>query len=177
MLMIPILTGVLLLAGWFSGKKLTQVSAVFLFCTAIGRPCVIPTGSMEPTIHSWDWVWLSHISALSPAQRGDVVCFPGPDGDKLFCKRVVGLGGETLEMRQGTLLVNGLPVEEPWAEFTGESWGPVKVAPGRLFVMGDHRSNSYDSRYWGTVPADFVTGKALGVAFPPQHWRSLTMTR
>jgi signal peptidase I len=169
MLALPLLLGLCLLVGWLRGHKLGQVSSIFIFFTAIGRPCVIPTGSMEPTIHSWDWVWLSQISA--PAQRGDVVCFPGPDGDKLFCKRVIGLGGETLEMRHGKLLINRRPSPEPFAEATEESWGPIQVPPGRLFVMGDHRSNSYDSRYWGTLPADFVMGKALGVAFPPQHWR------
>lgn len=171
MLALPLLLGLCLLVSWLRGHKPIQVSALFVFCTAIGRPCVIPTGSMEPTIHSWDWVWLSHISALSTAQRGEVVCFPGPEGDKLLCKRVIGLGGETLEMRRGKLLINGRPSPEPFAEATQESWGPINVPPGRLFVMGDHRSNSYDSRYWGSVPADFVTGKALMVAFPPQHWR------
>ncbi|MBN9414095.1 MAG: signal peptidase I [Candidatus Eremiobacteraeota bacterium] len=149
------------------------MSLIFLFCTAVGRPCVIPTGSMEKTIRSWDWVWLSHISMVQGVQRGDVVCFPGPEGDKLFCKRVVGLGGDRLEMRDGKLVVNGQTLEEPWAEATHESWGPVQVAPGRLFVMGDHRSNSFDSRYWGTIPRDFVTGKAVVVAFPPNHWRKL----
>lgn len=173
MLMIPIFFSLVLLAGWFSGRgrQLREVSAIFLFCTAVGRPCVIPTGSMENTIHSWDWIWLSHLPQA--VQRGDVVCFPGPDGDKLYCKRVVGLGGDTLAMRDGQLRVNGKPATEPWAEPTHDSWGPIHIPPGRLFVMGDHRSNSYDSRYWGTVPQDFVTGKALVVAFPPNHWRKL----
>lgn len=173
MLMIPILFGFLLLAGWLTGRgrQLREMSAIFLFCTAVGRPCVIPTGSMETTIHGWDWVWLSHLP--HSVQRGDVVCFPGPDGDKLYCKRVVGLGGDQLEMRDGHLRLNGKPVDEPWAESTHENWGPIQVAPGRLFVMGDHRSNSFDSRYWGTVPKDFVTGTAVVVAFPPHHWRKL----
>ena len=173
MLVFPIVLGVLLLMGWASGRgrQLRGMSMIFLFSTAIGRPCVIPTGSMEPTIQPWDWIWLSHISALTPVQRGEVICFPGPEGDKLFCKRVIGLGGDTLEMHDGKLTVNGQILSEPWAETTHESWGPVQIPPGRLFVMGDHRSNSYDSRFWGTVPGDFVTGKALVVAFPPTHWR------
>lgn len=175
MLLLPIVIGFALLAGWLTGRgrQLRGMSFIFLFCTAVGRPCVIPTGSMERTIRSWDWVWLSHISMLSPVERGQVVCFPGPEGDKLYCKRVIGLGGERLEMRDGRLFINGQLVNEPWAEPGRESWGPVQVPPGRLFVMGDHRSNSYDSRYWGTIPKDFVTGKALVVAFPPNHWRKL----
>lgn len=174
MLMIPIFVGAALLAAWLSGRgrQVRDVSLVFLFCTAIGRPCVIPTGSMEPTIHSWDWIWLSHISAAARIHRGDVVCFPGPDGTKLYCKRVIGLGGERLEMRDGHLFVNGAPVAEPWAEKNHDTW-TVEVPPGRLFVMGDHRNNSSDSRSWGTVPSSFVTGKAWLVAFPPTHWRTL----
>ena len=72
MLMLPLLMGFLLLAGWLTGRgrQLREMSAIFLFCTAVGRPCVIPTGSMETTIHSWDWVWLSHLP--HSVQRGDV---------------------------------------------------------------------------------------------------------
>ena len=174
MLLLPIVVGLGLLLAWSRAgwrQDLRKMSLLFLFCTAIGRPCVIPTGSMEPTIRPWDWVWLNNLPPLGGLQRGMVICFPGPDGSKLFCKRLIGLGGDRLEMRQGQLWVNGKCQPEPWAEASHDNWGPITVPPGRLFVMGDHRSNSYDSRYWGTVPRDFVCARAVGVAFPPQHWR------
>ena len=174
MILLPILMGLGLLLAWTRPgwrKDLRNVSLLFLFCTAVGRPCVVPTGSMEPTIRPWDWVWLSHLTPASQLRRGMVVCFPGPDGDKMFCKRLIGLGGDRLEMRQGQLRINGQVFHEPWAEACTDSWGPVEVPEGRLFVMGDHRNNSFDSRYWGTIPRDFVCSQALGVAFPPQHWK------
>ncbi len=172
MLWMSIVVGLLLLAGWLRGRKdLRTFSLMFVLLTAVGRPCVVPTGSMQPTIEPWDVVWLSHAHAYGQLRRGDVVCFPGPAGDKLFCKRVVGLGGDRLEMRQGQVLVNGQP--EPHSVASTESWGPLTVPPGRLFVMGDNRLNSYDSRMWGTVSRDFVVGRALFVGFPPHHWKRL----
>jgi len=173
--LIPILVGLLLLTAWLrpkGRKELRAYSLFFVLLTAVGRPCVIPTGSMEPTIHSWDWVVLSHAHAHLSLERGDVICFPGPEG-KPYCKRLIGMGGDTLEMKSGKLWINGTPARDDWAVANDESWGPIQVAPGRLFVMGDNRPNSHDSRYWGTIPREFVTGRALGIGFPPHHWRKL----
>lgn len=178
MLILPILTALLLLAGWCAPRRwgkseLKRLSLFFVLLTAVGRPCLIPTGSMEPTVRSWDWVWLSHLDAMGPLKRGDVVVFPGPDG-RLFCKRLIGLGGDTLEMRQGTLLINGHPWDAPEAvQPQDENWGPRQVPANGIFLMGDNRANSSDSRSWGVLPRDFVMGKVRATVFPPQHWRRL----
>jgi signal peptidase I len=120
--------------------------------------------------------------ALLPARdiaRGDIVVFKYPDEpERDFIKRVIGLPGETLEVRQKKVYVNGTPLVEPYVhfltppiseqqEFTSfdlrEQYGPVEVPQGHFFVMGDNRDNSQDSRYWGFLPRDYIKGKALMV--------------
>ena len=99
-----------------------------------------------------------------------------PDRD--FIKRVIGLPGETVELRSKKVYINGTPLDEPYVHFLGapstssafheatsfdvrENYGPVTVPPNQYFVMGDNRDNSQDSRYWGFLPRDYVKGKAL----------------
>jgi signal peptidase I len=111
--------------------------------------------------------------------RGDVVVFKYPeDPERDFIKRVIGLPGDTLEVRRKVVHVNGRPLEEPYVHFlqpatpvgnevtsfdVRENYGPVTVPPGNYFVMGDNRDNSQDSRYWGFLPAHYVKGRALMV--------------
>jgi signal peptidase I len=109
-------------------------------------------------------------------RRGDIVVFKFPNQpDRDFIKRVIGLPGDTLELRNKKVILNGQPLDENYVHFldtsTGpqevtsydvrERYGPVKVPDGQYFVMGDNRDNSEDSRYWGFLPRDFIKGKAL----------------
>jgi len=154
----------------------------------------IPTGSMEPNLLIGDHLLVNKLvyspslgpleDALlgkRPIQRGHVVVFKFPeDPTRDFIKRVIGLPGETIEVRDKLVLVNGKPLEEPYAHFieaplrpddpeyglrSGDSirdnWGPETVPAGQLFVMGDNRDNSRDSRYWRYLPVDQVKGRAL----------------
>ena len=105
-------------------------------------------------------------------QRFDVVVcrYPGR-GDTNFVKRVVGLPGDTVEIREGYLYVNGEKYEEPYIldEYrsgSGRSFGPYKVPEGEYFVMGDHRNNSNDSRSQGSLPRDMIIGHARTVLYP-----------
>ena len=108
--------------------------------------------------------------------RGDIVVFKYPDEpERDFIKRVIGLPGETIELRNKKVYVNGQPLEEPYVHFlepahnaqevtsfdVRERYGPVTVPAGQYFVMGDNRDNSQDSRYWGFLRRDYVKGKAL----------------
>jgi signal peptidase I len=142
----------------------------------------IPSASMETTILIGDHVivnrfiyaptsfdWERRLLPIRDIRRGDVVVFkhpPGPEQD--FIKRVVALPGETVALRRGTLLVNGLPVNEPYldeAERVGRSFDPVKVGPDTYFLLGDHRSRSSDSRDWGAAPRELIKGRAFMILF------------
>src|SRR5204862_2551801 len=112
-------------------------------------------------------------------KRGNVIVFKYPeDPDRDFIKRVIGLPGETVELRQKKVYINGTPLNEPYVHFLApprggtefnevtsfdvrEPYGPVTVPPNHYFVMGDNRDNSQDSRYWGFLPRGNVKGKAL----------------
>ncbi len=148
----------------------------------------IPTGSMEPNLLVGDHLLVNKFifgptaggveRALLPmraVERGEVLVFKFPeDPERDFIKRVIGLPGETIELRGQTVYVNGAPLVEPYAHYQlpagseyGEGtdvrrrYGPVTVPAGHYFMMGDNRDDSQDSRYWGFMPASFIKGRAL----------------
>jgi signal peptidase I len=105
-------------------------------------------------------------------RRGDVVVFEYPlDPSRDFIKRVIGLPGDTVEVRNGTVFVNGQQLAEPFGPNPGSYTAePVTVPPGQLFVLGDNRNNSSDSHVWGELPLELVIGKALVSYWPPKNW-------
>jgi signal peptidase I len=153
----------------------------------------IPTGSMQPNLLIGDHLLVNkviyspsalpledRILAKKPIERGHVVVFKFPeDPTRDFIKRVIGLPGETVEIKDKTVYVNGQALVEPYAHFeepplrhddpeyglrnegARDNWGPEVVPAGQLFVMGDNRDNSRDSRFWGFLPRDQVKGRAL----------------
>jgi signal peptidase I len=171
----------------------------------------IPSGSMEGTLLVGDFLLVNKLvygaelplthkrfPALHAPKRGDVIVFSYPvNPETNFVKRVVGIAGDTLEMRDGTLIRNGMAVVEPYARHTapgsdpgGEefrwqrgfltstagasapgyhpsrnNWGPLRVPLQHLFVLGDNRDNSLDSRYWGFVADSLVRGQPLFVYY------------
>jgi signal peptidase I len=155
--------------------------------TSVAQAFQIPTGGMEPTVQIGDHLYASKFAyglrnPLTDApmgrqrepQRGDVIVFRYPeDRRRDFIKRVIGLPGETIEIRDRQVLVDGTPIDEPYVRFlddrsqsgNGRSWGPDRVPAGHLFVLGDNRDNSKDSRYWGFLPMADVRGQARVVYF------------
>jgi len=146
----------------------------------------IPSGSMLPTLQIGDHLLVNKFSygvklpvtgtVLLPRSgpvRGDVVVFRFPRDRSLdYIKRVIGTGGDTVEVREKQVFVNGEKIADPHAHFTTrdimsaaagprDNFGPVTVPEGKIFVMGDNRDNSYDSRFWGFVDLRDVRGKAL----------------
>lgn len=136
----------------------------------------VPSGSMEPTLHGCkgctnDRVLVNKLAyGLSDVGRGDIVVFESPvDGDVLI-KRAVGLPGDTLEIRDGTLYLNDEPQDEPYLHPEARyspPFGPVTVPVGHFFVMGDNRMNSTDSRSYGLVPERNLIGEARLRYWPP----------
>ncbi len=156
----------------------------------------IPSASMEPQLTAGDRVVVSRLAyGLHEPRRGDVVVFDDPtapavaDGSVLpirlgrealealgvvrprgreLIKRVVGLPGETVEARDGHVHVDGRYLVEPYLTDTVTAdFDPVLVPEGHVFVMGDNRGNSKDSRIFGPVPSELVVGRAIGLVWPP----------
>lgn len=175
---------------YFESVAIAVILALFVR-TFIAQAFKIPSGSMENNLLIGDHLIVNKFifgptassieRALLPfgtIRRGDIIVFKHPeDPERDLIKRVIGLPGETLELRQKVMYVNGVALNEPYVhyleppgaasatEVTGfdvrERYGPVTVPEGQYFVMGDNRDNSADSRYWGFLDRDYVKGKAL----------------
>jgi signal peptidase I len=176
---------------YFESIVIAVILALFVR-TWIFQAFKIPTGSMEQNLLIGDHLlvnkfiyaptatWLERrLLPVADIRRGDVVVFKYPeDPERDFIKRVVGLPGETLEVRDKRVYINGRRLDEPYVFFleppgepgmhhertafdVREQYGPVTIPPDRYFMMGDNRDNSQDSRYWGTLPRHYVKGKAL----------------
>jgi signal peptidase I len=136
----------------------------------------IPSGSMLPTLQIGDHILVNKfIYYLTPLTRGDIIVFKFPqDETRDFIKRVIGLPGETLEIRGRQVLINGVPLSEPYAVYSDgpftrsgdrEHLGPLVIPPGKLFMMGDNRDHSMDSRVWGFLDEQKIKGKSFMVYF------------
>ncbi|QIN79374.1 signal peptidase I [Rubrobacter marinus] len=142
------------------------LSVIFVFGVVrpfVAEPFLIPSGSMSPTLEPGDRV-LAAKSAyrLTEPGRGDLAVFE--DGGGAVIKRVVGLPGDEISVEDGVLVVNGEFVREPYVDYglTDSSFfGPETVPEGHVFVMGDNRSNSLDSRTTGPVPEEDLLGRAV----------------
>jgi len=146
----------------------------------------IPSGSMEDTLLVGDHLLVNkfiygvklpfvnkNIIDIKDPTRGDIIVFRYPeDKSKDFIKRVIGIGGDKIEIKKKQVYVNDKPIEEPYAVFKagetsffgfkkGRNFGPFTVPIGHVFVMGDNRDNSHDSRFWGTVAISEIKGKAF----------------
>ncbi len=128
---------------------------------------VIPTGSMLPTIQLQDRVFVDKIffKYFDEIRQGDIIVFhppPAAHSSEDFIKRVIGLPGDTVEIKNHIVIVNGEKLNEPYLlEQPDDDFPALKVPSDSLFVMGDNRNNSADSREWGLLPLENVTGRTL----------------
>lgn len=123
--------------------------------------------SMAPTVEPGDRVVVDKLAwRLGELDRGDLVTFPSPVDGRRLIKRVVGVAGDSVALEDAVLVVNGRRVAEAYVDrsrIDGTYFGPVTVPPGHLFVLGDNRFGSIDSRVYGPIPLDAVTGRVLGI--------------
>jgi len=145
---------------------------IFLVVNAVIGRFRIESVSMQPNLYEGEYVIVDKISyTLSTPQRGDIIVFE-KTGQPDLIKRVIGLPGDTVEVRNQQVFVNGVALKEPYiANPPNYAFGPVQVEPGRYFVLGDNRSNSSDSHVWGTIPGDTIVGRAWIIYWPPPNWQ------
>jgi signal peptidase I len=128
--------------------------------------------SMEPTLHNDELIIVNKIAYhLVEPKTTDVIVFYYPrNPSEEYIKRVIGTPGDLVEIRDRKVYVNGIELEEPYINAPPNHGGSWTVPEGSLFVLGDNRNNSSDSRTWGTVPMDYVIGKAVLVYWPQENW-------
>src|ERR1700741_5418023 len=155
---------------------LAIVVMIFLY-----QPVKVEGTSMAPLLSDQERIFINNFVCRSePIERGDVIVFWYPlDRSKSFIKRVIGLPGETIELRGGHLYVDGKLRPEvyiPASYLDGSSYGPVSIPNDEYFVMGDHRDSSNDSRVFGSIGRRDIYGKAVFAYWPVDHFGSLTAT-
>ena len=171
----------------WSESLVSTVVFVLVFTTFIAQATQVPTPSMVPTIFVGDHFFLDKIAfpgnfpvavrkwlPRRQIRRGDIIAFRPPPSAGMttpFVKRVIGVPGDTIELKNKILHLNGQAMEEPYKIHVasaggfsqGDNYGPVTVPQDQFFVMGDNRDNSNDSRFWGFVDRDNIIGKPLFV--------------
>jgi len=189
------------LREYFESIVIAVILALFIR-TFVVQAFKIPTGSMEETLLIGDHLLVNKFvfgpaatgveRALLPIgtiKRRDVLVFKYPEEPaRDFIKRVIGLPGETVELRDKKVYINGTALDEPYVHFLSppsgpsefhevtsfdvrERYGPVTVPPDHYFMMGDNRDNSQDSRYWGFLPRENIKGKSLVIYWSYQAER------
>ena len=154
-----------LIYDWVKTIALAIVIALVVRLTIVGA-YYVPTGSMKPTIGIGDrLLGAKFLYWFSDPVPGDIVVFEPPEGAHTdvprFVKRVVAVGGETVEVKDGALYVNGERREEPYASAPFYRLMPLEVPEGQLFVLGDNRNNSRDGHVWGFLPEQNVEAKII----------------
>ena len=169
---------------------LWAVALTFVLRAFVIQAFRIPSESMVPTLLKGDFLFVNkfefgpkipfthvRLPGIRPPRRGDVIVFQFPRNPRQdFIKRCVAVGGETVEIRNKQVIVNGDTLREPYAIKSDQdirppgfdprdNFGPYTVPPKELFMMGDNRDNSNDSRFWGPVKMDLVKGRAMFIYF------------
>ncbi|MDF5733506.1 MAG: signal peptidase I, partial [Rhizonema sp. PD38] len=163
---------------WIEGLKSVGLSLILAFGirTFVAEARYIPSGSMEPTLQINDHLIVDKISYdFSSPKRGDIIVFnptkklEAENYHDAFIKRIIGLPGEKVEVKNGRVYINGSPLKENYIEAKPDyQWGPQTVPANSYLVLGDNRNDSYDSHYWGFVPRDKIIGRAI-IRFWPMN--------
>jgi len=155
----------------FALISLIIVAPIRLF---IASPFIVSGASMEPTFDTGHYLIIDQISyRFHPPKRGEIIVFRYPnDPSKFFIKRIIGLPGETVRMTNGAVSIineespGGILLSEPYIAFPQYDTLSTTLGENEYFVLGDNRKNSSDSRAWGTLPGEYITGRAFLKLFP-----------
>lgn len=136
----------------------------------VAEPVLTHGESMAPTYHDGDALVIDHLTYRFRDPRiGEIVVATVPDTGEQVVKRVVAVAGDSIGIEDGVLLRNGVAVDEPYAnheQMGGYFWGPVVVPDGAVFLLGDNRLESVDSRHYGPVPVDAIDGRTVARIWP-----------
>ena len=158
-------------------ETLVMAGVMLVVLTALVRNYQIDGTSMAPTLAPAEYILVNKVvyATLGEPTRGDVIVFRDWNDNEDYIKRVVGLPGETVEIRDGQVVVDGAPLAEPYLDgvTTGGGSGAVRLGPDEYFVLGDNRGNSSDSRVHGPLPRDHIVGRAWLTYWPLSHFRRL----
>ena len=163
---------------------LWAVAVALAIRTFIMAPFKIPSGSMRPTLIEGDRILVNKfIYHFRMPQRGDIVVFRYPEDPKRpFIKRLAAVGGDTVEIQDGKVMVNGEPLNGTGIFRSnhyynqgsyGQEHQPITVPAGDFYVLGDNSASSHDSRFWGFVPRRLLIGQAMCIFWPLPRWRVL----
>jgi signal peptidase I len=160
--------------------EVVVISLVLFFSiNAVSARIRVESVSMQPTLFAGNFVVVNKLAyRFGEPARGDIVVFeypPDPAQDP-YIKRVIGLPGDRVQITDGKVIINGHHIQEPYLVADTVQGGDWIVPVDALFVMGDNRGNSSDSRSWGFVPLENVIGKAVLVYWPPEKWELLNMS-
>ena len=173
---------------WIKSIIIALILALITRATVV-QAFRIPTASMQDTLLIGDFLLVNkflygskipftdiRLPRVRDPKRGDVIVFEHPTEGKDYIKRCIGVPGDVVEMRNDLVYVNGERIEEPYknlANYIGpmSNYGPVKVPKGHLFMLGDNRHNSKDSRSWGMLDQRYLKGKAMVIYFSWDHDR------
>ena len=168
-------SAVIATVAWFRDLMLSVLIAV-LVILFLYRPVKVEGTSMMPSLYDQERLFINQFSyrfGIGDIKRGETVVFWFPeDTTKSYIKRVIGLPGDTIEVDDGWVIVNGRKLIENYvpSDYRDDRSYPRQVVPpNEYFVLGDHRVSSNDSRAWGFVPRNYIYGKAVFVFWPPDR--------
>ena len=160
---------------WFRDlvETLLLAAIIFLLVNTLTGRYEIQSISMEPTLHEGQYLIVSKAAYwLHPPERGDIIVLDPPNGRSTipYIKRVIGLPGETIEVRDGRVWINGIALNEPYISGPPAYHESVVLGKHEYLVLGDNRNNSSDSHVWGVLPRDNIIGKSIFRYWPPDKW-------
>jgi signal peptidase I len=150
-------------------QTLVVAAVIFLGVNLVTARIRVEGSSMEPSLHDTELVVVNRLAyRWGEPERGDIVVFRFPlDPERRFIKRIVGLPGEYVVIHDGQVVIDGVPLDEPYIAAPPRYSGEWEIQPGQVFVLGDNRNNSSDSQTWGPLPIGQLIGRAVLVYWPP----------